>query len=217
MFTRGRRADWGKWGTIVGIFVGAAGLIFTAWATYYNAEVARATLAQAEEDAEKEEKGQAARVNYWTDEKGMMHVVNRSADPVTGMLLYVVVQQADLTPDYGDPDWKFWNQVGLYALILDTLEPCSHVSISAKDVTVGHETGSPSIRVPANSAVSVGMINFYDSNGVAWVRTGGQLIKKSERVEETYLKMSKRHDAGPALLKNQRTSEQIESCSDPSA
>ncbi|MFJ4365171.1 hypothetical protein ACIP4S_13575 [Streptomyces chartreusis] len=217
MFTRGRRADWGKWGTVVGIFVGAAGLIFTAWATYYNAEVARATLAQSKEDAEKEEKSQAARVNYWTDEKGMMHVVNRSADPVTGMLLYVAVEQADLTPDYGDPDWKFWNQVGLYAVVFGTLEPCSHVSISAKDVTAGDDTGSPSIRVPSNSTASVGLINFYDSSGVAWVRTGGQLLKKSERVEETYSTMVKEHDAESAILKTRRAIEGVASCSDPSA
>lgn len=61
-----------------------------------------------------------------------MHVANRSADPLSETLVYIRVSQADLTPDYGDPDWEFWKQVGLYAVIIDTIQPCSHLSISAK-------------------------------------------------------------------------------------
>lgn len=212
---RWRSIDWGRWGTIAGIFVGAAGLIFTAWASYYNAEVASATLEQSKEDAEKEERRQASLVNYWTDEKRVMHIVNRSADPLTGTLVYVVVEQADYTPDHDDPNWKFWNQVGLYAVVLDTIEPCSHITISAGDVITGSSTPSTltPIKQPADSATSIAMINFVDSQGFSWVRSGGQLIKKSERTDEMFLQMSKEHNAKTALLKGSRSVKTVTSCS----
>lgn len=208
-----RSVDWGKWGTITGIFVGAAGLILTASATYYDARVASATLAQSKEDAEREEKVQASLVNYWTDQKGLMHVVNRSADPLTETLIYISVMQADLTPNYRDPKWKFWNQFGLYAVIIGTIEPCSRISISASDVTEGHASDSAPIKEPVNSSTSIGMINFVDRNGVTWVRSGGQIVK-SENTTKTFLKMSKEHDAKTAMLKNRRAVETIKSCAE---
>ncbi|MFJ7969552.1 hypothetical protein [Streptomyces sp. NPDC096324] len=174
------------------------------------------TLTQSKEDSENEEKSQASLVNYWTDEKGLMHVVNRSADPLTEALVYIVVKQADLTPNYGDPEWKFWNQVGLYAVIIDTIDPCSGISISATDVTEGYASDSAPIEEPVNSSTSVGMINFVDSNGVPWVRTDGHLIKESENTDRIFLRMSKEHNAKAAMLKNQRAVEPIKSCSDPS-
>ncbi|MGW1272790.1 hypothetical protein [Streptomyces sp. NPDC002491] len=209
-----RSVDWGKWGTITGIFVGATGLILTALATYYDARVASATLAQSKEDAEKEEKIQASLVNYWTDDKGLMHVVNRSADPVTEALIYVSVMQADLTPNYRDPKWKFWNQSGLYAVIIGTIEPCSRMSISAKDITEGFASDSAPIEEPVNSSTSIGMVSFVDSGGVTWVRTGGQIIKKPEGTDKIFLKMSKEHHAKTAMLKNRRADETIKSCAD---
>ncbi|MEV3970299.1 hypothetical protein AB0K68_19455 [Streptomyces sp. NPDC050698] len=69
------------------------------------------------------------------------------------------------------------------------------------------------IKQPNNSATAVAMINFVDSQGIAWVRTGGQLIKKAEHTDRTFLKMSKQHHAKTALLQGSRSTEPVTSCS----
>ncbi|WP_372348564.1 hypothetical protein [Streptomyces sp. KL116D] len=43
------------------------GLVFTAVATYFNAVVAQDQLTQSQADAERDRRGQAMRVSYWTE------------------------------------------------------------------------------------------------------------------------------------------------------
>ncbi|MGW8481477.1 hypothetical protein ACWGLJ_43040, partial [Streptomyces sp. NPDC055898] len=137
---------------MLGAIGAIGGLLFTAVATYYGAEVSKDQLRQSQEDGRREEQAQASRVSVWIDglsgPNRELHIMNRSPDPVTEVTLTIEF------PETGTQQ------------LLASLPPCTDLvfpekvwGYDAKD-TGGDQT----------SDMQVG-VYFRDRNGEQWVRT----------------------------------------------
>jgi hypothetical protein len=145
--------DWVKAGTIFTILAGLGGLIFTGVTTYYEARISAAQLNDSRDHAEVEARSQAARVTFWTDlsthESVLMHILNRSPDPVSAVEADVTLRE---------------NGKGRDAAPIGDVAPCTELVI---DLTV---IETRKVALPAG-------ITFSDSAGVRWNRTNRQLTR----------------------------------------
>jgi hypothetical protein len=109
----------------VGVFAGIGSLIFTGLATYYSAAVAQDQLQQSQEGADRQARSQAERVNFWITKeigKSVLHIVNRSPDPVGGAFFeYAVLANLKGPAPSG----------GYARLIVGVLPPCSDTTYVA--------------------------------------------------------------------------------------
>ncbi|MFG3026909.1 hypothetical protein ACGFZQ_52165 [Streptomyces sp. NPDC048254] len=81
-------------GALIAAIAAIAGLWFQAVATYWSQETAKDQLQQSKEDGERQDREQALRVAYWVEgdqsfEPRVIHVINRSLDPVTNVKLII--------------------------------------------------------------------------------------------------------------------------------
>lgn len=177
-----RGVDWAKWGTIAGIFVGAVGLFCTAIATYYGARVSSNELDQAKKEAADQARSQAARVTFWNDDAvdgvPQMHVMNRSPDPVSDVVVVarVGVPQNDKTTPLRPEADKFFLAIGNVA-------PCTDFIITA-DALV-NENNKRVLFSEHVMALEVVFVSFDDSGGAEWVRTVKDLLKADDPSVDT--------------------------------
>ncbi|MER5949521.1 hypothetical protein ABT127_26065 [Streptomyces sp. NPDC001904] len=157
---------WTTIGTVVGAMAAIGGLIFSGVATYYSAVVAQQQLEQTREDSEKEDRSQAARVNFWTEEpaKGSeqtLHLMNRSLDPVTDITALL----------WGDSD---------AGIQLEVLPPCSELDLKLSELTQAIDGGR--IKLPSGE-FSIFM-QYTDSDGKLWERSQTELTEGDEEDSE---------------------------------
>lgn len=129
-------------------------LIFTGVTTIYQAQVSENQLQQAEEDAARRVREQAARVTIWIDgaeAQSRIHVRNGSTEPVS--LLTVV--------------FRLWH-VG-FVLDLQGLAPCSEAVFNKSMLRYIQPPGAKP--VPPEVPFSGLSITFYDADGKLWFRT----------------------------------------------
>ncbi|MCL8015846.1 hypothetical protein M1L21_32720 [Streptomyces sp. AS02] len=166
-----RTIDWGKWGTIAGIFVGAVGLLFTAIATYYDARVSAGELTQAREDAGKDARRQAARVATWGDIENRIHVTNRSPDPVSDVQVHFFAGYFEDTSD------GMSLRRERFLLTVADLPPCSDFVISTGQLFEHSADEKEGGGVRLNRLG----VSFSDADGVRWIRTKGNLQAASTK------------------------------------
>ncbi|WP_328980682.1 hypothetical protein [Streptomyces canus] len=139
-------------------------MVFTGIATYYDAATASDQLDQAREDARSQSREQAEHVWYWTERRGPMltdgyiHVVNRSADPVSGVVVGLGV--IDL------PD------VVLNLPVLD-LGPCTELIY--RPVNMASWTGRLD-----DMYSGIRYMRFTDRAGLAWERRDTRLVRTAK-------------------------------------
>ncbi|MFC8257470.1 hypothetical protein ACFUNF_07455 [Streptomyces sp. NPDC057291] len=157
-----RRIDWTKAATAVGVVLGIGTLAFTGIATYYQARVANDALEKSRDDAEKDAKSQASRITLWqvseSPTTGMIHIQNRSPDPVVNPWLYIAGS------DNRKPLPTFGAQ-----LQIPVLPPCSHLTFPLESVAkrLGNAKGTPKV---GPIYWNVAAIKFSDVEGRNWYR-----------------------------------------------
>ncbi|MFE0809918.1 hypothetical protein ACFW34_20875 [Streptomyces sp. NPDC058848] len=139
-------------------------------------------LSQSRETTEQGAQSQAARVSSWVDSGDSksyeIHIMNRSPDPVTGVVVGVWLGEAPEVDVPGDDDIKGG---AMYLLPLSNLRPCSMISVSAMNLRYrldGDDIGQTfdfldSVKWKAETVATV----FTDTNGVEWVRTPRVLVR----------------------------------------
>ncbi|WP_327123665.1 hypothetical protein [Streptomyces sp. NBC_01727] len=157
------RADWTKIGTITAIFFGITTVAATAVATYYGAVVAKDQLEQSQEDAERAVREQASRVSFWkvSERTGLgLHVMNRSPDPVTNVVLRarVALRRGDGKLVAGD-----WSGLRL------ALEPCSVTIFEWDKLRLGAD-GKRWLEAPDQWKLVEIRVTFADRDGTVWER-----------------------------------------------
>lgn len=158
-----QRSDWARHTAVLAAVVAAVSLAITAWGTYKSAQVADDQLAQSKEDAEKDERSQAARLSMWGNIKVSV-VANRSLDPVWAAFFLNDKQRRE----------KHDNSVTY--VFVGVLPPCTAVSVP-KAVTFAQATSFAASPGPHTGWIFQGL-HFMDNNGQAWVRwNGGELTK----------------------------------------
>ncbi|MEU9153668.1 hypothetical protein AB0D59_24725 [Streptomyces sp. NPDC048417] len=153
---------------MLGALAAIGGLFAQAIATYYDAEVSRDQLQQSREDSEREQETQASQVNFWVEgtttaevpSPAFIHIVNRSPDPVSSVLIGFVV---------GDD-----GRVMLPLPAFNDLLPCTELIYSAAQLEVDTDEGASS-KGKGQRLSEVGWdldtMYFVDRNGIGWDRS----------------------------------------------
>ncbi|MDX3550121.1 hypothetical protein [Streptomyces europaeiscabiei] len=189
-----RRIDWTQIGTVAAVIAGIGTLLFTGVSTFYGALVAQDQLKQSKldakqsaedakqlaEDAERENRSQAIRVSYWSEGHGdsgptPFHVVNRSPDPVWGVILTLKLY-------YGaSPDGR------TLTLVLGDMKPCSESVIESSNISWQKSESEPFRRIAPEQELGLVSISFLDRQSVRWVRDSrGRLSRffKTPRLDD---------------------------------
>jgi hypothetical protein len=169
------RVDWGKVGTVAAVILGAGSLLLTAVATYYGAMVSKDQLEQSQEDATRQERGQALLVTHWADETAsghwQVHILNRSVDPITGVKAEALLEREDKV------DRPTLIRQVAYDLNVGDLAPCTELIYDEDDFSEAawsaNKNGSVAqeLHLPIVVNGSVGSTDFTDSNGYSWERS----------------------------------------------
>lgn len=174
--TRGwlRRLPWAHIGAVIGVLAAIGSLLFTGIATYYGAEVAKDQLNQSIATTEDEKRKQAALVTFWLEDEGgiglTLHVMNRSFDPVSDVLLTATVARG------GYHTYNFHE--GYISHV--ALPPCSEFSYMLSDMTIdddGDKKGDPIIK-GHEWIWRFDVLKFVDGNGISWSRTKSGLYSE---------------------------------------
>ncbi|MDT0387821.1 hypothetical protein [Streptomyces dubilierae] len=138
-------------------------------ATYYQAQVSEDQLEQSREQVEREGRKQAMRVSFWEEHRGIfgekwsVHVMNRSPDPVRGVVLTLNVDNAPTSRP----------------LMLHSLGPCTETVIQGKDLL----DGLSFIRA-TKMTLRADALLFTDRDGANWRRTDEQLTRSGDIPKE---------------------------------
>ncbi|MEV5797323.1 hypothetical protein [Streptomyces collinus] len=178
--------NWKGWGSGLAAGIGIATLLFTGCSTYFQAEVAKDQLDQSREKAKRDEQDQASRVAFWMDMDNSpssphpikIHILNRSPDPVAGVLLVV---SAYLRIGVNAP---------AHSLIFGspTIGPCAELVFKAAEFQVTDALkggldkwkGKRLNDLPAWFPTSLA---FIDRNGKKWVRDKNGLSRLWNQLE----------------------------------
>jgi hypothetical protein len=160
----GRAAAVGTWAAvIIGIFTVA----LSGAATYYDAKVAADTLEQSRQDTAKEDRAQAARVSYWVDndtrERNVVHLVNGSPNPITGITIDVHVFTATPAPAHDGVKGPWADAL----VTLASLGPCTQYQFPLTAL----------VEPRAGAWMEVRRISFYDGDGKHWYRDNDTLAR----------------------------------------
>ncbi|MGW4026188.1 hypothetical protein [Streptomyces sp. NPDC005009] len=151
---------WIHVGTVIGVVAGVGSLVFTGIATYYGAVTAQEQLAQAREDSEQQQRNQASRMAFWEEDAGRLedealHLVNRSADPVTNIDVRLAVTY--LGKEY---------QISARDI---NVPPCMEVVYRPAKMTAWLDDGQL-VNLSRMTGWSTLLVAFTDSAGVDWAR-----------------------------------------------
>ncbi|MFE1927190.1 hypothetical protein ACFW91_32125 [Streptomyces asoensis] len=157
---------------MIGAIAAVGSVGFTGWATYVSAQVAQDQLDQSKEENEKEERQQASRVTFWAesyyskDSAQTIHLVNRTPDSVTSILVHV----SSVAPDAG------WYPLTGFA---HGVPPCSDLVFKMSDQMASSNGLKSGVHfVPGITQVE-GLV-FTDASGVTWIRERDSLNKARE-------------------------------------
>lgn len=165
-----RRFDWAPYATTGSVLVAAGGLAFTGVSTYYTTQVAIDRLQQSTQEAGTQERRQASMVFAWSERQkngGISGVLaNRSLDPV----IAVYVKGTATSP--GKKDGRS------FLLWIETLPPCSKISLPAKAV------GRKADELAANARIRVETVWFRDAQSLRWRRRSDAPLAPSAGPQE---------------------------------
>jgi hypothetical protein len=198
-----RRSRVETWALTIAAAVGAVSLGFTAWSTYMSVQVNKDQLKQSKEQDDDKEKEQASRVTFWTEEPpprnpqrevawwgNRLVIVNRSLDPVLSVGVYYSLYENGASKQVFGEGWgrdgKWvgkWNSdsytlgnlVGRGGAWIDTLPPCSKVTIPAEGL-LRHD-GKP---VGDQAALEIHELAFSDVRGKSWARDERGLLLETK-------------------------------------
>ncbi|MBL1085849.1 hypothetical protein JK359_28440 [Streptomyces actinomycinicus] len=134
-------------------------------------------LDQAKDEAADRARSQATRVTFWNDDAAdgipQMHVMNRSADPVSDVVVLARagVPRTDKTTPLGPQSDKF-------ILAIGNIAPCTDFTITA-DALV-NKNSKQVLFSEHVVALEVVFVSFDDSGGAEWVRTVKDLLKADD-------------------------------------
>ncbi|WP_430378181.1 hypothetical protein [Streptomyces sp. B1-3] len=166
-------------------------VLLTVPGTVWAVLVAQDQLNQSDEAAVKEERAQASRVSAWTSQdphgKWLIHVMNRSPDPIAEVYVSFVYDDAMVSR----VKW---------AVALQSLPPCSDMTISQGQLKFDVKLPSgntgwsrPEDTLPKlkghrwlsldrpNTRLQLDRAAFTDRNGVGWLRHQGRLFRLPAR------------------------------------
>ncbi|WP_406066174.1 hypothetical protein OG462_41565 [Streptomyces sp. NBC_01077] len=160
---RAPRAIWlSSWGTMLSALAAAIGLLFTGTVAWFSVSTARQQSAQSL-------RAQATRVGFWEepapDEHIMTVLENRSLDPVTDVeVLFEPVLPFDPHPGY-------------ISIRFSYMPPCTRFTFpeGSFDKALKHLETSPFTKAPPAGGTPAAVIQFYDANGIHWVRNDTSL------------------------------------------
>ncbi|MEH0535800.1 hypothetical protein QBB31_14350 [Streptomyces scabiei] len=164
-------------------------VLLTVPGTVWAVLVAQDQLNQSEEAAVKEERAQASRVSAWTNQdshgKWLIHVMNRSPDPIAQV--YLSFEPLTIDTEEG----AAWN------VLVMSVPPCTDMVISQGQLEY-RDNSRPyadleEFRMPqvpfreegwtelkqVKRFMMLGPVGFTDRNGVAWMRQEGRLSRRS--------------------------------------
>ncbi|MFI6494768.1 hypothetical protein [Streptomyces sp. NPDC050564] len=182
-----RRIPWKKWGTAAGVLGAIGTLAFTGVATYYQASVSKDQLKQSKADTKRAIRNQGMHITYWTDRgpdgSQNFHVMNSSPDPVINVIVSfavaIVPEKPDSQPRKGESLPAF-----MFEADLPGLAPCSALVFTAGMLTYRDAHGRNRVRPPDNWPLFGRGIQFTDSAGQTWLRSGGDLSLHDPRDAE---------------------------------
>lgn len=166
------KRSWAHLATVIGAVAAIGSVAFSGWATYISAVVATDQLNQSREDSEKEERRQASRVTFWTEEEAgdfWKTMVNRTPDPVSMSIVYLT---------FTDQPWGGFTSA--YASS-DGLPPCTEIVFKLSDqkeeilALVDGWLRDEALEFSG----SVEHLQFVDAAGAIWLRTA-RYLKKDE-------------------------------------
>jgi hypothetical protein len=194
---RGRAEEFGQegrprqWRDLT-VLASLLAVLLTVPGTVWAVLVAQDQLHQSDEAAVKEERAQASRVSAWTSQdphgKWLIHVMNRSPDPIAAVYLSFVYTDGMV----GRLKW---------AVALQSVPPCTDATISQgqlkynlKEVFAQDSGWSPPVATlpelkgrrwlsldGANTYFQLDRAAFTDRNGMEWLRHQGRLSRRQAR------------------------------------
>ncbi|MEV0176318.1 hypothetical protein AB0I00_35040 [Streptomyces sp. NPDC050803] len=184
------RIDWTRWGAVVGVVAGIGTLLFTGVATYYGARVSADQLAQSRESAERQSRDQATRISFWIDRtptgEARVHLMNRSPDPVTGVVL-------DFSVEVARPNSQIVVRDRVsFSVELLSAPPCSEMVFDEREMKYKDDGMEDWTELPDPIlAINVEFVFFTDRDGVLWARgsrtltsSGVQALLDGDRRDE---------------------------------
>ncbi|MFB0617237.1 hypothetical protein [Streptomyces sp. AGS-58] len=176
-------------------------VLFTGVSTFFQACVASDQLHQSKEDARREERAQASRITFWVDQGSdhmeRVHLKNGSVDPVSNLVLVVYVYTAAYiraTPD------------GEYDAFLPGLAPCSELVIDNDSFAL---PGGKPVLLLTHPVVKG--VEFVDSSGKTWLRTGEALTSSYSPIDKWLSEIFSHY--GPLRLRRQPAVKPVSPCS----
>ncbi|MEW2573061.1 hypothetical protein [Streptomyces sp. NPDC047070] len=138
-------------------------------ATFYSAKVAEDQLQQSRDGEDEDKRKQASRLNYWvqgssltlSDKKRILHVVNRSLDPVYVLTLRI---KANEIKGWGD-------DIHHFTLVVMETPPCSELIFPAAELKImSFEWAGRKFLADAKGGWHVELAAFVDREGAIWQR-----------------------------------------------
>ncbi|MCQ4206437.1 hypothetical protein [Streptomyces longispororuber] len=188
---------------MLGAAAAIGGLVFTAVATYFNAVVAQDQLMQSQADAERDRRGQAMRVSYWTEnpvaDTLRLHIMNRSPDPVTGVSLGLYVEK--VVPDDASKRVKEPRRYGDLYVELPNLAPCSETILTPALLRWQEFDKSGKRELPSDGIVSMQWMGFVDRDSHEWLRQDGRLLPFLENLPDGVVEFETEPEPGARRIK----------------
>lgn len=179
LWQRLRKAKWAHIITIAGTGLAALAAIGGLWAqavtSYWSQQTAKDQLGQSKKDSERDMRDQASKVTFWLEYPSSgagpeLHVLNRSLDPVTDA--YMEIRRF---------------KVGLYAMVLRDLGPCTEFVFDSPKMELLPIDGKGVVSFAENCA-EFRNLAFVDSNGKAWERSATSLKYPLQSIRDADLR-----------------------------
>uniref|UniRef100_A0AAU3HRP1 Uncharacterized protein n=1 Tax=Streptomyces sp. NBC_01393 TaxID=2903851 RepID=A0AAU3HRP1_9ACTN len=201
MLARLRAARWAHVITVGGAGLAAVAAIGGLWAqavaTYWTQQTAMDQLSQSREDSQREEQAQASQVTFWVQDlkKGggpELHVLNRSLDPVTHIVIGVDRYAGAFKP-----------KDLYYGLVYRDLPPCTERVYDVNSMSAAPSSlDTDDLSLPM--LYQFESVGFVDSHGKAWARSRTDL----HRAAVKYVPFERWIDMGPEREKK------VDNCGD---
>ncbi|MEU5072542.1 hypothetical protein AB0G76_13425 [Streptomyces asoensis] len=164
---------------MIGALAAIGGLIFTAVATYYSAEISEDQLHQSQDEADRDVRAQAVRVSVWNGSlleepvqdvtPTHLHVMNRSPDPIVNVHLRLTVERV-VTSYEPTPKFPTLN------IILNSIPPCTELTMNQESIRylLSDEPGAQWLKVKESEFLTFDSLSFQDRDGIYWRRSLGE-------------------------------------------